>query len=176
MISGKLKFSALAGLCALLLLLTVSVRHAIAWNPVMNRDLPAPDFIATDVKGNTVTLSDFRGKPVLLNFWATWCPYCRKERAHLNTLHKEYSARGLIILSVSTDSSIARVRSFLKSEPAEFTVLTDSSGAVSSLYNVRGLPSSYLISRDGHISQTLVGYRDWSEPAARSMIEEVLSN
>lgn len=136
----------------------------------------APDFTLKDVSGKDVSLSSFKGKPVLLNFWATWCPYCRKERAHLNALYKEYRDRGLIILSVSTDQSAAKVKEYLKQTPAEFTVLSDSSGTASSLYSVGGLPTSYLINRDGIIKHRFVGFREWTEAGSKSLIDKLFDN
>lgn len=70
----------------------------------------APAFIAENLSGENVSLSSFKGKPVILNFWATWCPYCRKERPYLNLLHREYKDKGLVIISVSTDRSVKTVK------------------------------------------------------------------
>lgn len=136
----------------------------------------APDFTLKDTSGKEVALSSFKGKPVLLNFWATWCPYCRKERAHLNELHKEYKDKGLIILSVSTDQSTAKLKEFLKTAPAEFIVLSDSSGTAASLYNVGGLPTSYLISREGIIKQRFMGFREWTDSGSKMLIDKLFNN
>ena len=131
----------------------------------------APGFILNDLAGNKVSLEAFKGKPVLLNFWATWCPYCRKERSHLNDLHGEYKDKGLIILSVSTDRSIKKLRKYMNDTPADFIVLSDSDGSVSSSYNIRGLPSSLLISREGIIKNKFTGFREWNSEVFRKLIE-----
>ncbi len=136
----------------------------------------APDFTLKDISGNAVSLSSFKGKPVLLNFWATWCPYCRKERAHLNALYKEYQDKGLIILSVSTDQSAAKVKEYLKQTPAEFIVLSDSSGVAASLYSVGGLPTSYLINRDGIIKNRFIGFREWTDSVSKMIIDKLFNN
>jgi len=136
----------------------------------------APDFTLKDISGKEVSLSSFKGKPVLLNFWATWCPYCRRERAHLNALYKDYRDKGLIILSVSTDQSADRVKAFLKDTPAEFIVLSDSSGAAATLYSVGGLPTSYLIDRGGVIKNRFMGFREWTDPGSKMLIDKLFDN
>jgi len=157
----------------------LTVAYAQGFDPLLydsSVGAKAPDFTLKDISGKEVALSSFKGKPVLLNFWATWCPYCRRERAHLNALHKEYKDKGLIILSVSTDQSLEKLKGFLKNTPAEFIVLSDSSGTAASLYNVGGLPTSYLINREGVIKQRFVGFREWSDPGSKTLIDKLLVN
>jgi peroxiredoxin len=131
----------------------------------------APGFVLIDLSGKKVSLDSFRGKPVLLNFWATWCPYCRKERSHLNELHRDYRDKGLVILSVSTDRSIKKLRKFMTDTPAEFIVLSDSDGRISTSYNVMGLPSSLLINREGIIKHKFTGFREWNSERSRKLID-----
>lgn len=136
----------------------------------------APDFTLKDTSGKEVSLSSFKGKPVLLNFWATWCPYCRRERPHLNALFKDYRDKGLIILSVSTDQSMARVKEYLKKTPAEFIVLSDDSGTAASLYSVGGLPTSYLIDHEGIIRHRFMGLREWTDSGSKLLIDGLFKN
>lgn len=136
----------------------------------------APDFTLKDMSGNDISLSSFKGKPVLLNFWATWCPYCRRERPHLNELYKAYREKGLIILSVATDQSAVRVKEFLKHTPADFIVLSDNSGSAASLYNVGGLPTSYLIDHEGIIKQRFMGFREWTDSGSKMLIDKLFDN
>ena len=134
----------------------------------------APDFVLNDMNGKKVTLSEYKGKPVLLNFWATWCGYCRKERPHLNSLYNEYKEKGLVVLSVSTDRSVEKVRSYLKKIPADFIVLSDSDGRTASEYGIRGYPSSFLIDRNGLVKQAFAGYRDWTDATSKKMIDQLI--
>ncbi len=136
----------------------------------------APDFTLEDVSGKRVGLSSFKGNPVLLNFWATWCPYCRKEREDLNRLYKDYRDKGLIILSVSTDSSVNRLREYLRKTPADFIVLSDSKRMVASSYSINGLPTSYLINHEGVIRHKFTGYREWSGPDLRKLIDQFMND
>ncbi|HDH05575.1 MAG TPA: TlpA family protein disulfide reductase [Nitrospirae bacterium] len=141
-----------------------------------NRVYKAEDFTLKDLSEKDVSLSSFKGSPVLLNFWATWCPYCRKERAHLNSIYKDYKDKGLIILSVSTDRSVDKVKNFLKEIPSDFIILSDSDGSVASSYNVRGLPSSFLINREGVIKYKFMGFRDWTDSGSRELLDKLIDN
>ena len=148
--------------------------NAEGFNPLNNTGAKATDFTLKDLSGKEFTLSSFKGKPVLLNFWATWCPYCRKERAHLDSIYKDYREKGLIILSVSTDRSAGLVKRFLKDMPADFTVLFDSNGSVASSYNVRGLPTSFLINREGIIEHKFMGFREWTSSDSRKLLDKFI--
>ncbi len=131
----------------------------------------APDFTLHDLSGNKVTLSSLKGKPVLLNFWATWCGYCRKERPHLNAVYNEYKDKGLVVLSVSTDRSVDKVKNYLKKIPADFLVLSDSDGKVAAKYGIRGFPSSFLIDSKGSVVNSFVGYREWTNSSSKRLID-----
>ncbi len=133
----------------------------------------APVFELQDLSDTKVSLDSFKGKPVLLNFWATWCPYCRKERAHLNKLHDDYKHKGLVIISVSSDRSVKKLKKFMADTPSEFIVLSDSDGKVSTSYNIRGLPSSLLIDREGIIKYKFTGFREWNSDSSRKLIESL---
>lgn len=135
----------------------------------------APDFILKDMSGKDVSLSSFKGKPVVLNFWATWCPYCRQERPHLKSLHEEYKDNDLIIIAVSVDKSSKTVRRFLEQNPAPYIVLTDPEGMAASMYNVMGYPTTYLIDRKGKINQKFVGPMEWTDKKAKAFIDRLIS-
>ncbi len=134
----------------------------------------APDFTLDGLSAKKVTLSSFQGKPVLLNFWATWCGYCRKERPHLNTIYNEYKDKGLIVLSVSTDRSVDKVKNYLKNIPADFIVLSDADGRVAATYGIRGFPSSFLIDRKGNVVNSFVGYREWTNASSKRLIDGLI--
>lgn len=157
----------------------IAANYAEGFNPMLidsKTGKSAPDFTLADLSGKEVTLSSFKGKAVLLNFWATWCPYCRKERAHLDALSREYRDKGLIILSVATDHSVSTVKSFMKKTPVDFIVLSDSKGSVSSEYGVSGFPTSFLIDSNGMIKQRVVGFREWTSPGSRKIIDKFIDN
>jgi cytochrome c biogenesis protein CcmG, thiol:disulfide interchange protein DsbE len=120
---------------------------------------PAPDFELTASDGKTVRLSDLRGKVVLLNFWATWCPPCKAEMPDLNALQAKYGTdRDFVVLGVNDEESAADVVAFAQREGIAFPLLLDPEGRViEKLFDVRYLPTSMIIDRDGNIRDTWRG-------------------
>ncbi len=138
--------------------------------------VPAPDFVLKDLNGRSARLSDFRGKVVLLNFWATWCPTCVGERAALERLWETHRPRGFVVLAVSIDrSSAAMVKSFVESHRLSFPVLHDRDDRVSPDYGVRGVPTSFLVTREGVIAYRVAGPYDWNGHEVRQAIEQLLN-
>jgi len=136
----------------------------------------APDFSLEDLNGRNVSLSSFGGKPILLNFWATWCPYCRKERAHLAKLYKDYSDKNLVIVSISIDRSFEKLKKFMEKEPAQFPILFDGQGRVASTFHVAGLPTSFLIDRKGIIKRKFTGFREWNSISSKKIIDAFIED
>ncbi len=113
----------------------------------------APDFTLRNTNGREVSLSGFRGQPVIINFWASWCTYCRVEMLELNALYKDESVRhGLVVLAVDTlDSDRLSAESFIINKAFSFTVLWDENNRVANQYDVRALPVSFFVDRSGII-------------------------
>jgi len=140
----------------------------------------APGFTLFNLKGKKVSLKDYRGKVVLLNFMTTWCHWCRKEMPHLQKLYDRFKDRDFVIVSVFGDREGARVVGpFIKKSGYTFSVssgLLDSTGRVAGIYRVTGTPTSYLIDRKGKIIGWEVGYREWFSKDARDLIEGLLGS
>lgn len=117
----------------------------------------APDFELSDLNGQSVSLSDFRGQQVLLNFWATWCGPCRFEMPFLEQVHREQSADGLVVLGVNIGETTEEVEQFAADFGLSFTVLLDSDQQVALMYNVRSIPTTLLIDKDGIIRDRKIG-------------------
>ena len=115
----------------------------------------APDITVKDLQGKTVSLSDFRGKTVLLNFRTTWCGYCRAEAPELQAAHE--SIDGLVILGVNIRESAEVVRRYMDDLGLTFAMLLDESGEAANTYGVRGIPASFLIGSDGRVFAETVG-------------------
>jgi peroxiredoxin len=126
------------------------------------------EFTLPDVKG--VMQSVPKGEVLLLNFWATWCPPCRKEIPSMALLHDKYAAQGLKIVAVSVDQQRQDLVDFMKEYRMPFQVLHDADSAVSRQYGVFRYPESFLIDRDGKVLKHLIGAVDWmSEPIIRTI-------
>lgn len=121
----------------------------------------------------SVRLQDYRGKVVLLNFWATWCPPCVGEMPSLEALHQLMKGKAFEVLAVSVDEGgWAAIDNFLQRQPVTLNIFLDSKGDVSSLYGTYQLPESYLIDRRGVIVQKYIGPRNWTDPDLVSEIEK----
>lgn len=134
----------------------------------------APDFILTDIHGKNLSLSSLKGRIVIINFWATWCPPCRAEMPSLNRLYKEYGTRGLVVLAISTDTSANVVKSYLNKNPFDFTILLDTDNKVSRQFRVFSIPTSFLIDKNSVIIQRYIGEEDWEAPEIKSKVKEAL--
>ena len=119
----------------------------------------APDMEALTLAGDTVALGSFRGDPVLLNLWATWCGPCREETPYLQTLHETYSERGLRVVGVSQDGqgSGSAIRAFMQEFGVTYTVLADPEMVAADRYGVIGLPATFLVDREGMIREVVMG-------------------
>jgi peroxiredoxin len=108
------------------------------------------DFAQTDLQGKTWGLKDLRGKVVLVNFWATWCPPCRKEMPDLNTLYQKFQGQGLVILAIS-DEDAGKVKPFVAERNISYPILLDPGRKVNDLFGVQGIPKSFVYDRDGRL-------------------------
>lgn len=119
----------------------------------------APDFSLKTVDGKAVKLSDYKGKVVLLDFWATWCPPCVKGLPHVDKLgqDKERSDKGLIVLAVNVQEEAAKVTKFMEAKKLTLNVPMDAEGKASEAYLIQGIPTSVIVDRDGKISEVFVG-------------------
>ena len=138
----------------------------------------APDFQLQDLDGRAVSLSGLRGKPVILNFWATWCGPCRDEMPFIQEIfeNKEWSDKGLVILAVDIGESPSTVKEFLESYGLSFQVLLDSEQSVAKNYNIRGIPTTFFIDKDGIIQDMKIGAFTSKAEIEQRLINSIVSN
>lgn len=136
--------------------------------------LVAPDFTLPTLDGGSITLSDYQGKLVFINFWATWCIPCRDEMPSMQTLWERYKDQDFVILGVAADHNTKQVAEFVEEFDLSFPILLDTDGKVRNTYEVVGLPMTYFIGQDGKISGRLLSAYDWSEPDSVAIIEHLL--
>lgn len=130
--------------------------------PVVAGNL-APAFQLEDTNGNQVSLSDLRGKVVLVNFWATWCPPCIEEMPSMETLNKAMAGYDFVMLAINTEENGRNtVADFLKKTPYTFPVLYDDKGVVQKRYGVFKFPESFIVGKDGIVAEKIIGPLDWS--------------
>jgi peroxiredoxin len=136
----------------------------------------APEFTLKDMEGRPVSLSSYRGRAILLVFWASWCPTAGEQFASLNRLNALYKDRGLAVISVSTDKSLSAAKGFLAGHQASFGTLHDGKLYVSkTLYKAFMIPMAFLIDRGGVVVKKRFGQQDWTEPEIIADIDALLA-
>lgn len=138
--------------------------------------LPAPGFSLNDMDGEPHALADYRGMVVLVNFWATWCPPCRREMPALERLYLKLRERGFMVLAINQWEDADLVFSYMGQLNVfpSFPVLFDPESRVSADYGVKGLPTSFLIDRDGRLVYRAVGGREFDHPEIERVVESLL--
>lgn len=134
----------------------------------------APNFTLPNPDGRKVSLQDFRGKVVFLNFWATWCESCRDEMPSMQRLYGEFKSKGLEIVAVNVKEKRQDALAFARRFKLTYPILMDTEGEVGLLYGAFGLPATYLIDRNGVVLARMWGPADWYSPAARNLIKSLL--
>lgn len=129
----------------------------------------APDFQLPNLEGQSISLSNFRGKPVFVNFWATWCPSCVSEMPYIQEIYEEWSHKGLVVLAINIGESSSQVEKFMQSHNLSFPVLLDIKRDVARRYNIRGIPTTFFIDKDGIIQAMKIGVFQDKEEIERSL-------
>ena len=169
-----------AGLSTVVL---VSIGLAVLWAPpsatrgVEVGDL-APDYGAPLLSGEAVSLSDQRGRVVLVNIWATWCGPCRVEMPPIEQVYERYSNEGCSVLAVSVDAGPdhrEKVERFIEEYGLAFPVLLDPDGRVTRVFQTVGVPETFVLDRQGVIVKKVIGATEWDAPAQKALIDRLLA-
>ncbi len=133
-------------------------------------EMAAPEFSLQDTKGKLHHLSDYRGRPVIINFWTTWCPPCREELPSMNRAWHKLEEEGIAMLAINMGEDEDTIFIFSADYPTDFPILMDQSGEVIEQWPVKGLPTTYVIAPDGTIAYRAIGSREWD---AKELLDRV---
>jgi DsbE subfamily thiol:disulfide oxidoreductase len=119
-------------------------------------------------------LHEFRGRVLLVDFWASWCTSCRQEFAWLNEMHEEFARRGLTVVGINVDEDHRLAEEFLREHGARFQVVYDPGGAIANAFKVQGMPTTVFVDRDGHLRYQHVGFQAANKEQYESQLRELL--
>jgi thiol-disulfide isomerase/thioredoxin len=128
------------------------------------------------MNGRNVSLSDFRGKIVFLNFWTTWCPTCRIEMPSMEKLHRKLKDKDFAMVTVNLQESASQVKTFFKEFKLTFTALLDLTGEVGVAFGIRAIPTTYILDKTGRIIGQVLGPREWDSKDAIALFEALIDN
>ncbi|MGM0553326.1 MAG: TlpA family protein disulfide reductase [Pseudomonadota bacterium] len=177
--SGLLRRSpkGLARLCAIVLggLSLASGAGEGQLTPIPERPL-APSFELDDTDGVRHQLEQYRGEVVVVNFWATWCPPCREELPSLQRLWEDKRDQGLVVLGVNVGEDAERIFLFTADYPVDFPLLMDRDSTVIEAWPVRGIPTTFILDREGRMVYRAIGAREFDAPELRAHLRELLDD
>jgi peroxiredoxin len=166
--------------CIVVLLIFLSIQlraHEDPWKGLSVIRLPdhyPPDFTLPTLDGGFITLSNFKGKVVLINFWTTWCPPCREEMPSLERLYRHFKHEDFTLLAVDIMENPKTVKRFARDYNLSFPILLDEKGEVSAKYAANAIPTTYFIDKQGKAVGKAIGPRKWDGDHAKDLIEELL--
>jgi len=140
----------------------------------MKDQAPTPDFTLPNLDSKKISLKDFRGKLVFLNFWATWCVPCREEMPAMEKLYQEFKEKNFLVLAVNVKDRKQDAVNFAKELKLSYPIVIDPDAQVGLLYGAWGLPTTYLIGPKGEGLARAWGPAEWYSPAARNLIKDLL--
>lgn len=134
----------------------------------------APDFTLKSLEGSNLRLEEYRGRVVLLNFWASWCGPCRQEMPLLDRLHHRYEDTGFAVLGVNVEGETGPAREIVEKTNVTFPILIDDGQKVSALYNLEAMPSTVVIDRDGVVRYIHLGYKPGDEAKYVEVVKQLI--
>ncbi len=176
--SGKKQiiFLSLLILVAILVVIGYVAKSRIVQNKIIMSGDRAPEFRLQAPDGRFFSLSDFRGKVVMVHFWATWCPPCVEEMPLLTKLYPELSGNDFVMLAVSVDEGRASaVRTFIQQNNVQVPVLLNPDRSVAHLYGTYKFPETYIIDRHGVVRYKAIGPRNWMDPENVQMLKSIIA-
>ena len=136
----------------------------------------APSFALPDLERKEHRLPDYAGKVLVVNFWASWCVPCREELPSMNRAASKLREQPVVWIAINVGEDRAAVEAFSADYPIDFTVLLDPSGRISQSWQVTGMPTTFVINREGYIAHRIIGKREWDDDTHLQMLIEVIDN
>ena len=133
----------------------------------------APGFDLKDNQDKPQRLADYRGKPVILNFWATWCPPCREEMPSMQRAHQALSGDGIAVIAINVGDDAETIGDFLAEVPVDFPLPMDTESKVAQSYPLKGLPTTYVIDPQGRLVYAAEGEREWDDPKILNQVRSL---
>jgi peroxiredoxin len=162
-------------LLLLALIVGVTLRYALLQRPrqLVNIGETAPDFVLPALGSGSISLRDYRGQVVLVNFWATWCAPCVEETPGLEKFAEEVRNHGVTVLGVSVDTDAAALQRFVAQNHLSFSIARDPSQAVASRYGTFKFPETYILDREGRVAEKIIGAANWGDPRMLTFVQEL---
>ena len=165
-------------LVKLLLLVTLSISflttsHAEETLSLIKKHPAAPNFTLPDMDGDMFSMSDYKGKTVIINFWATWCPPCREELPSMNRAWQKIKDNNIAMIAINVGEDEDTIFSFMGDYPIDFQVLLDQSGEVINQWPIKGLPTTFVVDPAGRLYYRAIGGREWDSDSLLNMISAI---
>ena len=141
---------------------------------VLSQPVPLGVFVAQGLGGNSIDLATEKGKVVVINFWATWCPPCREEMPSLESLWNKEKSKNFGMVAISYHEPVPTVSTFIKQNPYSFPIAVDPDGKIGDEFVGSGIPTSYIVDRNGDVVAGRIGGLDWSSPEVVSGLEALM--
>jgi thiol-disulfide isomerase/thioredoxin len=143
---------------------------------VQMEPVPVPvEVTLPDLNGKQVSLSDFKGKILFINFWATWCPPCREEMPSMQKLHDRLKSKDFVLVAIDLQEPVEPVKKYIKEYQFTFMTLLDSEGGVGSLFGIRSIPTTLILDKEGMIIGVAIGARDWASKKSIALFEHLIA-
>ena len=149
-------------------------RRSARWLLIALLAVAAPPGRAAGAAAPALDLAAYRGRVVVVDFWASWCAPCRKSIPWLNQMRARYGDRGLVVIGVNVDKDRGDAARFMREVPIDFEVVYDPAGAIAAGYEVEGMPSSYVYSRDGKLVARHLGFQNARRPEYEALLSGLL--
>ena len=134
---------------------------------------PAAKFSLVDLDDNVHTLADYKGKPLIVNFWATWCPPCRAEMPSMERAWKKIEPEGIAMIGINVGENFDQVFGFTADIDVSFPLLLDTDGQVTNAWPIQGLPTTYILNPDGEMVYRMIGSREWDDETLLDAIRDL---